>query len=115
MTEGESPESLKDLDSRLRDARAARLPPASETVPGGGMSGLGMALRIGTELVAALIVGVGIGLVVDDWLGTAPWFLVVFFFVGSAAGVLNVYRHARGFGIAPGYRKPGDDQPKDRE
>ena len=60
-----------------------------------------MAIRIGTEMVAALIVGVGIGYFLDNWLGTKPWFLVVFFFLGAGAGVLNVYRAASGLGIAP--------------
>jgi len=64
------------------------------------MSGFGMAFRIGVELVAALIVGVGIGLLLDRWLGSTPWFLIVFFFLGAAAGVLNVYRAASGMGPA---------------
>ena len=62
------------------------------------MAGLGVAFRIGVELVAALVVGVGIGLLLDNWLGTGPWFLVAFFFLGAAAGVLNVYRAASGIG-----------------
>lgn len=68
------------------------------------MSGVGMAFRIGTELVAGLAIGVGIGWGLDYWLETGPWFLVVFFFLGSGAGILNVYRAASGIGLAPGYR-----------
>lgn len=69
------------------------------------VSGYSMAIRIGTELVAALIVGVGIGYFVDNWLDTKPWFLVLFFFLGSAAGILNVYRAANSLGIAVGCSK----------
>lgn len=110
MTEQPSPDPLKDLEARLRQARAA-----GDADQGRGpalkvpLNGFGMALRIGTEMVAALVVGVGIGLLLDRWLGTAPWFLVVFFFLGAAAGVLNVYRAASGLGMAPGYRGPEDD------
>lgn len=49
-------------------------------------------LRIAVELAAAVAVGTGIGIVLDRWLGTAPWLLIVFFIIGSAAGFLNVYR-----------------------
>ena len=58
------------------------------------MKGLSIAFRIGIELVSALVVGVGIGYLLDVWLDTKPWFLVGFFFVGAAAGMLNVYRAA---------------------
>lgn len=75
------------------------------------MSALGMAFRIGVELVAALIVGVGIGLLIDYWLGTAPWGLVAFFFLGAGAGVLNVYRAVAGYGLAVGYKEPEDEGP----
>ncbi len=72
------------------------------------MSGLGWGLRIGVEMVSALVVGVGIGLGLDWWLDTKPWFLVVFFLLGSAAAMLNVYRATMGYGLAVGYKKPED-------
>ena len=79
------------------------------------MPGMALAFRIGTELVSALVVGVGIGFLLDKWLDTTPWFLVVFFFLGAAAGILNVYRAASGFGLAPAYKAPpvGDTEQAD--
>jgi ATP synthase protein I len=80
------------------------------------MSGFGAAFRIGVELVAALIVGVGAGLLLDRWLGTAPWFLIVFFFLGAAAGVLNVYRAAAGMGMTAETDVPGETrEPPEQE
>lgn len=74
------------------------------------MSGLGWAFRIGAEMVSALVVGVGIGLGLDWWLGTKPWFLVVFFLLGSGAAIMNVFRAAMGYDFAIGYRKPEDGE-----
>ncbi len=108
MGEDKHPNRLDELDARLRRARAEGKPSASGTGEDAAnpMAGVGMAVRIGVELVAALAVGVGIGLLLDNWLGTGPWFLVAFFFLGAAAGVLNVYRAASGIGFAPGYGGP---------
>lgn len=58
-------------------------------LPGGNW---GIGFRAGVEVVSALIVGVVIGLLLDRWLGTWPWLFLVFFLLGSAAGVMNVYR-----------------------
>ena len=58
-------------------------------------SGAGFAFKISTELIAALIVGVGIGLIVDNYLGTKPFGLIIFFILGAFAGFLNVYRVMR--------------------
>lgn len=65
---------------------------------------------MGLELVSALIVGVGIGYMLDRWLGTKPWLLILFFILGSAAGLLNVFRLTSGLGGTVGYRKtrPGE-------
>lgn len=68
-----------------------------------------MAFRIGVDLVAAMILGVGGGLLLDRWLGTAPWGLVAMFFAGAAAGILNVYRAVNGLGYGAGYRRDDND------
>ena len=115
MSEGKPPESLDGLDARLRKARAERRPPATGGTGGLPQGGLAIAFRIGVELVAALVVGVGIGLVLDRWLGTTPWFMVVFFFLGAAAGMLNVYRAAGRIGLAAGDRQGGEDRAREDE
>lgn len=61
-------------------------------------------MRIGVEIVAALIVGVAIGYFLDRWLGTKPWFLLLFFVLGAAAGFMNVFRVVGGLGGQVGYR-----------
>jgi ATP synthase protein I len=59
-------------------------------------AGLGQAVRIGTELLAALIVGGGLGWVVDTYLlNSTPWGLVLGLGFGAAAGVRNAYRSAQ--------------------
>jgi ATP synthase protein I len=59
-------------------------------------AGLGQAVRIGTELLAALIVGGGLGWVVDTYvLETTPWGLVIGLMLGAGAGVRNAYRMAQ--------------------
>lgn len=97
---------LSDLDARLKQLRADRAGGKADDseVPSTAMSGLGAAFRIGTELVGALIAGLGIGYFLDRWLGTAPWLLVVFFFLGSAAGILNVYRAVGGREFGEGFK-----------
>ncbi len=56
---------------------------------------MGFAFRAGVELMAALVVGGGIGWLLDHWLGTLPLFLLIFFFLGAGAGLLNVIRSAK--------------------
>ncbi|MAJ85536.1 MAG: hypothetical protein CL687_01005 [Candidatus Pelagibacter sp.] len=55
----------------------------------------GNAFRLGTELVAAVVVGTIIGFILDNWFDTKPVFILIFFFVGFAAGILNVVRTAK--------------------
>ena len=55
---------------------------------------LGSAFRLGTELVAATVVGTIIGFILDNWFGTKPWFIIIFL-LGVIAGILNVFRVAK--------------------
>ena len=55
---------------------------------------MGSAFKLGTELVAAVTVGTIIGFILDSWFDTKPWLIIIFFFLGTAAGILNVIRTA---------------------
>ena len=55
---------------------------------------MGNAFKLGTELVASVGVGTIIGFILDNWFDTKPWLMIIFFFLGAAAGILNVIRTA---------------------
>jgi ATP synthase protein I len=89
---------LDRLSGELK-GRAAPRPTAqpsgartSNGKPDGTGSAMSLGLRAGSEFVSAVIVGLGIGWVLDRALGTNPAFLIVFFLIGVAAGIWNVIR-----------------------
>lgn len=86
---------LRDLDARLDAVRERRGEGESEQDEGGRGAALGMAFRLATELVAAVVVCGFIGWWLDKWLDTTPLLLLVFFGLGFVVGVLNVIRTAR--------------------
>ena len=55
---------------------------------------MGSAFKLGTELVAAVAVGTIIGFILDTLFDTKPWLIIIFFFLGAIAGILNVIRVA---------------------
>ena len=55
---------------------------------------MGNAFKLGTKLVASVAVGTIIGFILDTWFDTKPWLIIIFFFLGAAAGMLNVIRTA---------------------
>ena len=55
---------------------------------------MGSAFKLGTELVAAVAVGTIIGFILDSWFDTKPWLIIIFFFLGAIAGMLNVIKSA---------------------
>jgi ATP synthase protein I len=82
--------ALDALDVRLRAARErASEPPSSAPRLGGGGAGVRVALD-----VVGVAVGAGLGIMLDRWLGTQPWFLLGLFVLGAAAGFRNVLRFA---------------------
>ncbi|MBI3516463.1 MAG: AtpZ/AtpI family protein [Proteobacteria bacterium] len=111
MTGGGSPGD--DFDARLERARAEREATTKPASSGpGSRPPMGSGFRIGVDVAAALAVGLGIGYLLDVWLGTKPWLLVVFFFLGAGAGILNVYRAVMGMGYQVGFRKSGGNHDK---
>ena len=81
-------EQLKD---RLKNARK-KLKVEKENPQ---TSNIGQAFELSTELVAAVLVGTIIGFILDNWFDTKPWLIIIFFFVGVVAGILNVIRSAK--------------------
>ena len=59
--------------------------------------------RVGTELLAGLIIGAGIGLTVDKWLNTTPLFMIIMFVLGGVAGIYNLWRVLTGKGLKMGF------------
>ena len=84
-------DKLKQLKERIDTAETSNIPPPKQKK----QSGAGFGFKISTEIIAALVVGVGIGLIVDKYLGTKPFGLIIFFIFGAIAGFLNVYRVMR--------------------
>ena len=84
----------KDFKTRLRIAKKEA---SKNNMNENDKRGLfmGSALRLGTELVAAVVVGTIIGFILDNWFDTKPWFIITFFFMGVIAGMLNVIRVAK--------------------
>jgi ATP synthase protein I len=87
------PSVTADLGARI--ARAQKLRPAeaeAEQRRQSDMSGLSRGFRLASEFAAAIIVGAGLGYLIDMVLPTRPWAMVVLLLLGFAAGVLNVVR-----------------------
>ena len=85
---GPPPSTSDDFDERLEAQLKARAEKSRE----GDASGLGRAMRVGTELVAAVVVGGGIGWLIDKGLNTFPLAFIIMIFLGFAAGVRNMAR-----------------------
>ena len=91
-----------DLSARLRQLET-QLDRKRDTAPdrderpepsSSGPSAIGRAFRLSTEFMAGIIAGGGLGWLLDRWLGTSPWGLIVFLMLGFAAGTFNVVRAA---------------------
>ncbi len=96
---------LRDLDRQLDARRPTGNKPSSE---GKELEkpGYALAVRLGADFVAGVILGAALGWGVDRLFGTSPWGLIVFLLLGFAAGILTVLRSA-------GVVKPGPAGPDD--
>ena len=83
-----------DLKTRLKIAKSKfkkKNPPDKDNEK----SSFGKAFQLSTELVSAVLVATIIGFILDNWFDTKPWLIIIFFFVGVVAGILNVIRSAK--------------------
>lgn len=96
MTSHDNGERRRQLDEKLKSAE--RLRPKRIERASGSNRGISIALRMTTELVAAVFIGVLFGLGMDWLTGWSPLFLIIFFMLGAIAGFLNVIRASEELG-----------------
>jgi ATP synthase protein I len=82
---------LRDLSARISAESAEQTPPQA---PASGDQGsrYGMAFRLASEFVAAVLVGAGLGWLLDRLAGTSPFGLIILLLLGFGAGILNMAR-----------------------
>jgi len=85
---------IKEIAARLEIAKK-NVKSTEKNKEGSNAAFLGKALKISTELVAAVVVGSIIGFLLDGWFDTKPLLTICFFIMGVAAGMLNVFRSAK--------------------
>lgn len=93
MNDRPNPSDLDELSKRIDRAKGANTSPTSSETKG-GKTASGDGMKMATELVVGVVVGAWMGYQLDQWLGTKPWLMVTFLFLGFGAGVWNVYRMA---------------------
>ena len=84
----------KDLKTRLKIAKS-KYKNKNQSDKENEKSSFGKAFQLSTELVSAVLVATIIGFILDNWFDTKPWLIIIFFFIGVAAGIINVIRSAK--------------------
>ena len=83
-----------DLKTRLKIAKS-KYKNKNQSNNDKEKSSFGKAFQLSTELVSAVLVATIIGFILDNWFDTKPWLIIIFFFIGVAAGIINVIRSAK--------------------
>ena len=96
----------RELDASLASRRAVEQA-SEQAAKSSGVSGFGNALKLSSEFIAGVVVGAGLGWLIDSWVGTSPWGLIICLLLGFGAGVLNVLRSA-GLVANAGIRQPDE-------
>ena len=86
---------LNDFKTRLKIAKEKLKNSTKNSDNNRNNSPLGSAFKLSTDLVAHVAVGTIIGFILDNWFDTKPWLIIIFFFLGSIAGILNVIKTAK--------------------
>ena len=89
------PDDIKQMDERIRKLKAKEQRTREEKTEFQFAHAAKVGFRIGAELISGVIVGAGIGYLLDILFGTRPMLLIIFLFLGGVAGFLNVYRFVK--------------------
>lgn len=89
------PDDLKRIDQRIKDLTKKEAAVRKDKPESGFSYATKTGFRVGTELLSGVLVGAALGYFLDKFLETQPLFLIIFLFLGGAAGILNVYRFAK--------------------
>ena len=76
--------NFKEISTRLEIAKK-KIKKKQIKNDGSNAAYLGKALKISTELVAAVVVGTTLGFILDNWFDTRPWLTIIFFFYGCSS------------------------------
>ena len=87
MSEDQFKTRLKIAKNKVKSKKSSKSEDSS--------SSMGTAFKMSTELVSAVVVGTIIGFILDNWFGTKPWLILIFFFVGVITGIMNVVKSAK--------------------
>jgi ATP synthase protein I len=87
--------NLNDFKTRLKIAKEKLKSSSKNSNNDGNSTSMGSAFKLSTDLVAHVAVGTIIGFILDSWFDTKPWLIIIFFFLGSIAGILNVIKTAK--------------------
>ena len=87
--------SQDKFKTRLKIAKDRSKSKLNKNIRDKNSSNLGQAFKLSTELVSAVVVGTIIGFILDKSFGTKPWLILIFFFVGVIAGIMNVIKSAK--------------------
>jgi len=85
---------FKEITTRLKIAKK-NIKEMEGEKRGSNATSLGKALKISTDLVAAVVIGSLIGFLLDSWFDTKPLLTICFFFIGTFAGIRNVFKLAK--------------------
>ena len=88
------PEDIQDMAERIKKHKEKQNSMRKNNVKD-SISGIGMAFQISAELISGVLVGAGIGYILDELFDFHNVFLLIFIILGSLAGILNVYRYIK--------------------
>ena len=88
-------EKFKEIATRLEIAKDKVKKKNFKQSKSSNAASLGKALKISTELIASVVVGSTLGYIFDGWFDTKPILTIIFFFMGVAAGIINVFISAK--------------------